>query len=172
MHSSFFFQQDNNNLHAQLSNPPATVSFSLLEQSGDWATIANGYTGTVTAMVFSAWVTRQTVPPIVGDSVSYIVVPNVPLSTFATTTANQTLANIIILSNTPTLQAVFHTQLSILGATFYVAGSLSFQDGWNVQVSAQAYFLKRKDSNNSSSGFCSLCGVDERDYSRRGGESG
>ena len=122
------------NFHGAVSSPPATVSFSQLVQSGNWVTISNGFTGSVTASVFAAWLTRQTTPPITGDSISYIVVPGVTLSSFTSSVANQTLQDIVILSNTPELQAVYHASLNILGATFYTAGSLPFQSGWNIQV--------------------------------------
>ena len=125
---------DNMNFHGAASSPPATVSFSQLVQSGNWVTISNGFSGSVSASVFAAWLTRQTTPPITGDSISYIVVPGVTLSSFTSSVANQTLQDIVILSNTPELQAVYHSPLNILGATFFTAGSLPFQSGWNIQV--------------------------------------
>lgn len=99
-------------------------------QTGDWTDINRTEpAGTVQEEVFKAWITHGVNPT--EGTYAYTIVPNL----YSEEDARNYLAYAIeILKNTPSVQAVRHTELGKIGIAFYAPGSLSF-DGYTLSVS-------------------------------------
>jgi hypothetical protein len=99
--------------------------------SASWTSIGVN-TGTASLPMFNAWLTRES-PPVVNDSLAYVVVPAVTADAFD---PEATLAAVEVVANTPHVQAVYHRGLNMLGVVFWNStGQLAqTQRGWRVSV--------------------------------------
>ncbi|TDB64219.1 polysaccharide lyase family 8 super-sandwich domain-containing protein [Arundinibacter roseus] len=112
---------------------PATVELSNQTETGRWSDITdqkNISNELVSEEVFTLWFNHGKRPS--QGSYQYIVVPNVSEQVLSET--SQKNRNIEIISNTPALQAVKHTQLGIAQLAFYEAGTAPIADGLSVQL--------------------------------------
>ncbi|MFM2232551.1 MAG: hypothetical protein RJB31_1252, partial [Bacteroidota bacterium] len=97
---------------------PAKVNVSNQNETGTWASITdqkNISKELVTEPVFKLWFDHGARPTKAGYQ--YIVVPDVDQNTLMETSQNN--RSIKILSNTDTVQAVFHRKLNMVQAAFY-----------------------------------------------------
>lgn len=99
---------------------PATVNLKNNEAIGSWWKInkqSDSPKAEVKLDVFKLWIDHGKRPS--DESYEYIVVPSTSIEKL---TENKSKQNIIILSNTPEIQAVINKQLNICQSVFYKAG--------------------------------------------------
>jgi len=99
---------------------PATVNIKNNEANGSWWRInkqSDSPKAEVKLDVFKLWINHGKRPS--DESYEYIVVPSTSIEKL---TENKSKQNIIILSNTPEIQAVINKQLNICQSVFYKAG--------------------------------------------------
>jgi len=110
------------------------LTWSMATITSSWSVTATAYPKTpITVPLFTAYL-QSKAPPVTADSIGYIVSPNTNQSVFASTRAKQLLSVVRIIQNTASLQAVYQSELRILGLVFWVA-STSFSDtalDWNI----------------------------------------
>lgn len=112
---------------------PATVNLSNQTETGSWAAITdqkNISKAPVNEEVFMLWFDHGKKPG--GASYQYMVVPDVTEQQLNETSRNN--RSIEILSNTPELQAVKNSSLSITQLAFYRAGAVEIEKGVNVRL--------------------------------------
>jgi len=91
-------------------------------QTGSWSDVGSvGPNGTLSKDVFKSWINH---PNPSNGSYQYVVVPAIDFALFQQklpSYANQ----IIVLENSATAQAVFHTELNSMGVIFWSAGKVN-----------------------------------------------
>jgi chondroitin AC lyase len=109
------------------------------DQTGSWADIGGGSAEPLTHEVFSVWLDHGRNPA--EQSFAYIVYPDIDVQSLAARAEDH---QINILSNTSTLQAVFHARTKLCGAAFYQPGVLAGDRGWHVAVDQPCLLLLRE----------------------------
>lgn len=100
-----------------------SVSISATSQSGNWNKINKSYSkDELSGKVFKMWVNHDRQP--VNGHYSYITVPGISSDEMKSYGKNE----IVILSNTASVQAVAHTGLDIIQGVFYRAGKIDAMD--------------------------------------------
>ena len=111
-------------------------------QSGSWQAINGQFAATaVTGEVFLLYVNHGSNP--VRASYEYIVVPGATPTGIA---AYAAACPVIVLANTPTLQAVRQATLGITGIVFYQAGSLTLPSGRVLAVDHPCLLLAKENA--------------------------
>lgn len=104
----------------------ATVSLKNNEATGSWWSInkqSDSPKGEVKLDVFKLWIDHGNRPS--NESYEYIVVPATSVEKL---TQNKSKNNIVILSNTPEIQAVKNNELNICQLVFYKAGEIQVSE--------------------------------------------
>lgn len=115
------------------------VALSSKKQSGSWKRINNTYSAKeVSGEVFSLWLNHGTHPANAGYA--YIVVPGIGRDAMKVYTP----AQLQIVANSDTLQAVWNSRLRMLQAVFYKAGEISI-NGLRVTVSTPCVLLLKNN---------------------------
>lgn len=124
---------------------PASLELSNQVATGTWASITdqkNISTALVEEPVFNLWFNHGNSPA--NASYQYIVVPAIDVDVFAANVADN--RQIQILSNTGSIQAVWHGKKQMLQSAFYRAGMLQVKPGMQVRLDSQGMvMLKTKD---------------------------
>jgi chondroitin AC lyase len=123
---------------------PAKVNVSNQNETGTWASITdqkNISKEPVNEQVFKLWFDHGARPTKAGYQ--YIVVPDVDQNTLMETSQNN--RSIKILSNTDTVQAVFHGKLNIVQAAFYPAAALKVTPSFSLKMDSQGMAIFRMD---------------------------
>jgi chondroitin AC lyase len=124
---------------------PASLELSNQVATGTWASITdqkNISTALVEEPVFNLWFNHGNSPA--NASYQYIVVPAIDADVFAANVADN--RQIQILSNTGSIQAVWHGKKQMLQSAFYRAGMLQVKPGMQVRLDSQGMvMLKTKD---------------------------
>jgi len=116
---------------------PGSIHLHNGPQQGSWREINHRYSKEpVVRDVFSAWIDHGTRPQNV--TYAYLVVPGLTTDALAQYVAH---APVTILSNAPTLQAVWHERLRTAGLAFYVAGKVEIRQGLTVAVNKPCLVL-------------------------------
>jgi len=101
--------------------------------TSSWSVTSPGYSATpIYTSLWTTWL--RSAAPVSSDSIAYIVSPKVAQTTFASTRAAQLLSVVRIIKNTPTLQAVYQSELRLLGLVFWGV-NVTFADtalDWNI----------------------------------------
>lgn len=111
---------------AYLFPVPASVNLTNTTASGNWRQITHqdwATDETVQKDVFSLWIDHGTKPQ--NASYEYIVVPGIKASSI---NSYNKKSDIIILVNTPEIQAVQHKGLNLSQVVFYQAGTIKLTD--------------------------------------------
>ncbi len=109
-----------------------SVKVSAKSQSGSWYEINDSFpTTTLTYDVFSLFFDHGLNP--VAENYACIVAPAMNPAEFA---AYRQVSPISVISNTASLQAVYHSSLQQIQATFHAAGTLTAPDGTLFEVTA------------------------------------
>jgi chondroitin AC lyase len=119
---------------------PATLELSNQVATGTWASITdqkNISSALVEEPVFNLWYNHGNSPA--NASYQYIVVPAVDATAFATSSADD--RQIQILSNTGSVQAVWHGKKQMLQSAFYRAGTLQVKPGMQVRLDSQGMVM-------------------------------
>lgn len=117
---------------------PTTINISNQTEYGRWSDITdqkNISKELVNADVFKLYFTHNDSLSNPSTSYQYIVVPNVSEQKLMETSEHN--RNIEILSNTPALQAVKHTQLGMVQLAFYKAGEIEISKGEKIKMNSQ-----------------------------------
>ncbi len=125
---------------------PATVNLSNRAEQGRWSDISAALTAPdelVTQDVFLLGINHGNRPR--NASYQYIVVPGVTTEELVATSANN--RNIIILSNTPEIQAVKHNGLGICQIAFYKGGEVEIASGASVRMDSQGMAMLKMNGN-------------------------
>lgn len=125
---------------------PATVNISNRAEQGRWSDISAALTAPdelVTQDVFLLGINHGNRPR--NASYQYIVVPGVTTEELVATSANN--RNIIILSNTPEIQAVKHNGLGICQIAFYKGGEVEIASGASVRMDSQGMAMLKMNGN-------------------------
>jgi chondroitin AC lyase len=123
---------------------PAKVNVSNQNETGTWASITdqkNISKEPVNEQVFKLWFDHGARPTKAGYQ--YIVVPDVDQNTLMETSQNN--RSIKILSNTDTVQAVFHGKLNMIQAAFYQAAVLKVTPSFSLKMDSQGMAMIRMD---------------------------
>jgi chondroitin AC lyase len=121
---------------------PTTVRLSNKTETGRWSDITDQKhisDALVRNKVFMLWLEHGESPQ--NASYQYIVVPNVTVSQLEKN--SRTTRCIVILANTPQIQAVEHTKLGISQIAFYEAGELEMSNGTEVRMDGPGMVLIR-----------------------------
>jgi chondroitin AC lyase len=124
----------------------AKVNVSNQTESGTWASITdqkNISKELVTEPVFKLWFDHGARPTKAGYQ--YIVVPDVDQAKLMETSQNN--RSIKILSNTDTVQAVFHGKLNMVQAAFYQAAALKVSPTFSLKMDSQGMAMVKMDGN-------------------------
>jgi len=123
------------------------VHLSTATQTGNWYSINTTQTNAaVSGEVFKLWFDHGISPT--DGSYAYIVAPGID-SAAAMTAYDQSA--VVIVSNTDSIQAVYHRELDILQAVFYSPGTL-VGDGFSLEVTAPCAISLRDASTTSIAG--------------------
>ena len=109
---------------------PTNVELKNSAATGSWWDISKQSDSSkeqVSLDVFKLWINHGSRPS--DESYQYIVVPATSLVKME---QNSSKKNIIILANTPEVQATMNTNLGICQAVFYKAGEIEFSDGFKL----------------------------------------
>lgn len=123
---------------------PTTINVSNQPETGRWSDITdqkNISKEEVKEDVFTLWFNHGNKPN--GASYQYIVVPNVSEQQLAGN-ANRSIE---ILSNTPDLQAVKHTNLGIIQLAFYKNGEVEIAKGAKLKMDSQGMAMLKMNGN-------------------------
>lgn len=123
---------------------PTTINVSNQPETGRWSDITdqkNISTELVKEDVFTLWFNHGNKPN--GASYQYMVVPNVSEQQLAGS-GNRSIE---ILSNTPDLQAVKHTNLGIVQLTFYKNGEVEIAKGAKLRMDSQGMAMLKLNGN-------------------------
>ena len=115
---------------------PTKINVSNQSESGTWAAITdqkNISKEPVNEQVFKLWFDHGARPAKAGYQ--YIVVPDIDQNKLMET--SQDNRSIKILSNTDTVQAVFHGKLNMVQAAFYQAADLKVSPGFSLKMDSQ-----------------------------------
>ncbi|MDR0863324.1 MAG: polysaccharide lyase beta-sandwich domain-containing protein, partial [Candidatus Symbiothrix sp.] len=124
--------------------PPASVVLSNQAQTGSWYKVnrqADSPNTEISKDVFKLWIDHGR--HIDNAEYQYIVMPS--------TNKEKTIAASIhpkveILSNTPDIQAVYHSELEMLQAVFYKTGEISAPDGIRIEMESPGIILLKSDN--------------------------
>ena len=125
---------------------PATLELSNQVATGTWASITdqkNISTAQVQEPVFNLWFNHGNSPA--NASYQYIVVPAIDVDVFAANVADN--RQIQILSNTGSIQAVWHGKKQMLQSAFYRAGTLKVKSGIQVRLDSQGMVMLKAADN-------------------------
>jgi chondroitin AC lyase len=127
---------------------PSGASLELSNQvaTGTWASITdqkNISTALVQEPVFNLWFNHGNSPA--NASYQYIVVPAIDVDVFAANVADN--RQIQILSNTGSIQAVWHGKKQMLQSAFYRAGTLKVKSGIQVRLDSQGMVMLKAADN-------------------------
>lgn len=123
------------------------VHLSTATQSGNWYDINTAQANAaVSGEVFKLWLDHGTRPT--NGSYAYIVAPGIES---AAGMAAYDQSAVVILSNTDSIQAVYHRELDILQAVFYSPGTL-VGDGFSVEVTTPCAISLRDVSSTAVAG--------------------
>eukprot|EP00026_Physarum_polycephalum_P004269 Phypoly_transcript_04286.p1 GENE.Phypoly_transcript_04286~~Phypoly_transcript_04286.p1 ORF type:complete len:707 (+),score=83.00 Phypoly_transcript_04286:28-2148(+) len=122
---------------------PISVGISNTVVNGSWNQIGQ-YTGDVSEGVFSAWINHPTNK---GGSYQYVIVPGVTLAILQSS-ANKTISDLVILENSPNLQAVLNTKSQVLQAVFWEVGTLN-GGPYTISVSSPCAIIVSVDSSSN-----------------------
>ena len=123
-----------------------SINLSNQEEVGRWSDITdqkNISEELVSEDVFMLWFNHGKRPR--NASYQYIVVPDIDVEKLKQKSMNN--ADIEILSNTSTLQAVKHNGHQVCQVAFYEAGELSVADGLNLRVDSQGMVMLHLNGN-------------------------
>ena len=123
---------------------PTTINLSNQPETGRWSDITdqkNISKEEVKEDVFKLWFNHGNKPN--GASYQYIVVPNVSEQQLAGS-ANRSIE---ILSNTPDLQAVKHTNLGVIQLAFYKNGEVEITKGSKLRMDSQGMAMLKLNGN-------------------------
>ncbi len=119
------------------------ITLGSQDQTGGWNEVsASASPSPVTKNVFSLWIGHGTAPK--DARYSYIIVPGASPEEIASQSARP---QIIILKNTPALQAVRHPELHLTQAVFYEPGSLAYAEGKTIAVDKPCILLLDEEKN-------------------------
>ena len=124
----------------------AKVNVSNQNETGTWASITdqkNISKEPVNEQVFKLWFYHGARPTKAGYQ--YIVVPDVDQAKLMET--SQDNRSIKILSNTDTVQAVFHGKLNMVQAAFYQAAALKVSPTFSLKIDSQGMAMVKMDGN-------------------------
>jgi chondroitin AC lyase len=125
---------------------PASLELSNQVATGTWASITdqkNISTALVQEPVFNLWFNHGNSPA--NASYQYIVVPAIDVDVFAANVADN--RQIQILSNTGSIQAVWHGKKQMLQSAFYRAGTLKVKSGIQVRLDSQGMVMLKAADN-------------------------
>ena len=123
---------------------PTKINVSNQSESGTWAAITdqkNISKEPVNEQVFKLWFDHGARPAKAGYQ--YIVVPDIDQNKLMET--SQDNRSIKILSNTDTVQAVFHGKLNMVQAAFYQAADLKVSPGFSLKMDSQGMAMIKMD---------------------------
>ena len=123
---------------------PTKINVSNQSESGTWAAITdqkNISKEPVNEQVFKLWFDHGARPAKAGYQ--YIVVPDIDQNKLMET--SQDNRSITILSNTDTVQAVFHGKLNMVQAAFYQAADLKVSPGFSLKMDSQGMAMIKMD---------------------------
>ena len=123
---------------------PTKVNVSNQNESGTWAAITdqkNISKEPVNEQVFKLWFDHGARPTKAGYQ--YIVVPDIDQNKLMETSENN--RSVKILSNTDTVQAVFHGKLNMVQAAFYQAAELNVSPTFSLKMDSQGMALIKMD---------------------------
>jgi len=119
---------------------PATLELSNQIATGTWASITdqkNISTAIVKEPVFNLWFNHGNSPA--NASYQYIVVPAIDPDSFMASAGDN--RQIQILSNTGSMQAVWHGKKQMVQSTFYRSGTLQVTPGMQIKVDSQGMVM-------------------------------
>ena len=125
---------------------PAKINLSNQTEQGRWSDITdqkNISQEIVNEDVFALWFNHGNKPQ--NESYQYIVVPDVTGEELKATSGNN--RNIVILSNTPEIQAVKHNQLQICQVAFYKSGEVEISKDLKIRMDSQGMAMLKMDGN-------------------------
>ncbi len=125
---------------------PAKINVSNQNETGTWASITdqkNISKEPVNEQVFKLWFDHGPRPTKAGYQ--YIVVPDVEQNKLMETSQNNRSIN--ILSNSDTVQAVWHGKLNMVQAAFYQAAELKVTPSFSLKMDSQGMAMIRMDGN-------------------------
>ena len=123
---------------------PTKINVSNQSESGTWAAITdqkNISKEPVNEQVFKLWFDHGARPAKAGYQ--YIIVPDIDQNKLMET--SQDNRSIKILSNTDTVQAVFHGKLNMVQAAFYQAADLKVSPGFSLKMDSQGMAMIKMD---------------------------
>ena len=123
---------------------PTKVNVSNQNESGTWASITdqkNISKEPVNEQVFKLWFDHGARPTKAGYQ--YIVVPDIDQNKLMETSENN--RSVKILSNTDTVQAVFHGKLNMVQAAFYQAAELNVSPTFSLKMDSQGMAMIRME---------------------------
>jgi len=91
------------------------------------------YTTTVTKDIFTVSMYGKP-SPVTNDVYAYVTLPGISISAMQEN-YSQIVGKLAVLENTPSLQAVYHTDLNILQAIFYDPGTVTVGGSINTPIS-------------------------------------
>jgi len=123
----------------------SNLQATFISNSGSWSQINSGDSGTVyTDDYFKLWYDHGAQPT--NATYSYVLLPNMT----ATSISNYTLApDVVILTNTPFVQAVKKSSLGVVAANFWTNGTSSAD---LISVNGQASVITMENTNGISVG--------------------
>ena len=125
---------------------PTSVNIKNSEATGSWWRI-NKQTDSpkdeIKLDVFKAWIDHGKRPS--EQTYEYIVVPATSINELE---QNRSKDNIIILSNTPEVQAVLHSELNICEAVFYKAGEVQVTNNIKLACDSPGIVIVKTDGQN------------------------
>lgn len=122
---------------------PLPLRLGIQKQEGKWTDIsaASRNQATMTEDIFSIWIQHGEKPK--ESCYAYLILPGASAETVA---ARSRKPDVVILKNTPALQAVRHTKLNLTQAVFHVPGTLDCGGGKTISVDKPCILLL--DGNN------------------------
>ena len=123
-----------------LANGSGTVS--LASRSGSWYDINTSQSSTsMTKDVFTMRISHGTSPS--NESYAYVVVPDITRSEFETFAGTPPVT---VVSNTSSLQAVYHAESKVYQAVFYSAGTVNFGAALTLDVDKPCIVVVRGEA--------------------------
>lgn len=124
--------------------PVSNATIQAIAQSGKWSDLNTAESSsTVTQNVFTLYVNHGTA--VNNGSYSYMVVPNLAAAQMDSYWASMPIQ---IIRNDSTAQAVRNSALDLTEATFYAAGSVTFDSGQSVGANAASTIMLQRPQGN------------------------
>ena len=117
---------------------PTAVRARLAPQTGSWSAVGTGSAEELARDVFSLWIDHG-MQPGGGEGYAYTVLPAAGTDNRAAT--DHEIAQIRIVANTPSLQAVYHQELRLVGIVFWEQGIVDLPGGGRVAVNRPCVVL-------------------------------